>query len=72
MKVNYLLVVHSIELSDSDVAYNWYSNIEVYINGSKTKGREGGGPEEITNSAVNYFWASDLRILICRIINKLK
>lgn len=51
------------ELSDSDVAYNWYSNIEVYINGSKTKGRGGGGPEEITNSAVNYFWASDLRNL---------
>ncbi|MEH7385416.1 DUF4179 domain-containing protein [Bacillus sp. JJ1521] len=49
------------DLLDSDLAYNWYSNIEVYINGKKLDFGGGGGPEEITNSAVSYFWASDIK-----------
>ncbi|MEH7122430.1 DUF4179 domain-containing protein [Bacillus sp. JJ1773] len=49
------------DLSDSDLAYNWYSNIGVYIDGKKSDLGGGGGPKEITNSAVNYFWASDIK-----------
>ena len=49
------------ELSDKDLEYNWYSNIDVYINGRKSELGGGGGPEGITNSAVNYFWTSDLK-----------
>ena len=49
------------ELSDNDLAYNWYSDIEVYINDSKSSLGGGGGPEGITNSTVNYFWTTDLQ-----------
>ncbi|MDQ0233203.1 DUF4179 domain-containing protein [Metabacillus malikii] len=49
------------DISDNDLAYNWYSKIEVYINGKKSDLGGGGGPEGITNSAVNYFWTSDLK-----------
>ncbi|MBE1556259.1 DUF4179 domain-containing protein [Sporosarcina limicola] len=47
--------------SDIDLEYNWFSDIEVYINGSKF-GHVGGsgGPKNITSSTVNYFWAASL------------
>lgn len=49
------------ELSDKDLDYNWFSDIEVYINGSESNLGGGGGPKGITNSTVNYFWAADLQ-----------
>ena len=49
------------ELSDKDFQYNWFSDIEVYINGSESNLGGGGGPKGITNSTVNYFWAADLQ-----------
>jgi hypothetical protein len=49
------------DLSDKDLDYNWFSDIEVYINGSESLLGGGGGPKEITNSTVNYFWAADLQ-----------
>lgn len=49
------------DLSDEDLAYNWFSNIEVYMNGKKSDLGGGGGPKRITNSAVDYFWASDIK-----------
>lgn len=49
------------ELTDEDLDYNWYSDIEIYINGSELSLGEGGGPEAITHSTVNYFWAADLQ-----------
>ncbi|KYG29522.1 DUF4179 domain-containing protein [Alkalihalobacillus trypoxylicola] len=49
------------ELSDEDLEYNWFSDIEVYLNGSEiTTLGGGGGPQEITDSYVNYFWTNDL------------
>lgn len=49
------------DLSDNDLAYNWFSDIEVYINGSTLSPAGGGGPVHgITHSKVNYFWTADL------------
>lgn len=50
------------ELTDEDLDYNWYPDIEIYMNGSELSGAGGGGPVDgITNSTVNYFWAADLQ-----------
>ncbi|MFT4413319.1 DUF4179 domain-containing protein [Fredinandcohnia humi] len=49
------------DLSDEDLAYNWFSNIEVYMNGKKLDLGGGGRTESITNSAVNYFWSSAIK-----------
>ncbi|GAF63433.1 hypothetical protein BTS2_0324 [Bacillus sp. TS-2] len=49
------------ELSDEDLVYTWFSDIEVYLNGSEiTTLGGGGGPNEITNSYVDYFWTNDI------------
>lgn len=49
------------ELKDEDLDYNWYSDLDIYMNGSKLSGAWGGGPQEITNSTVNHFWTAELQ-----------
>lgn len=51
------------DLEDADLAYNWYTNIEVYLDGIELGGG-GGGPEEITNSHVQYFWTQEIGPLL--------
>lgn len=48
------------ELENDDLAYNWFSNIDIYIDGQKIELGGGGGPTEITESYINYFWAADI------------
>lgn len=48
------------DLKSDDLAYNWFSDIDVYIDGQKIKMGGGGGPREITESYINYFWAADI------------
>ncbi|MEO4055171.1 DUF4179 domain-containing protein [Solibacillus sp. CAU 1738] len=43
-----------------DLAYNWFTDIDVYIDGQKIEMGGGGGPREITESYINYFWAADI------------
>ncbi|MFJ8064548.1 DUF4179 domain-containing protein [Psychrobacillus sp. NPDC096426] len=47
-------------LDEDDLAYNWFTDIDVYIDGKKITLGGGGGPQEITNSMVNYFWSADI------------
>lgn len=48
------------KLEGDDLAYNWYSDIDIYIDGQKIQLGGGGGPQEITESYINYFWAADI------------
>ncbi|MFF5997091.1 DUF4179 domain-containing protein [Lysinibacillus sp. KU-BSD001] len=47
-------------LKGDDLAYNWFSHIDVYIDGQKIEMGGGGGPREITESYINYFWTADI------------
>ncbi|WP_062106781.1 DUF4179 domain-containing protein [Bacillus niameyensis] len=53
-------------LEGSDLAYNWYTNIEVYLDGKEIALGGGGGPEEITNSHVQYFWTQEIGPLLTK------
>ncbi|WP_422660111.1 DUF4179 domain-containing protein [Paenibacillus sp. EC2-1] len=48
------------DLKGDDLAYNWFSDIDVYIDGQKIEMGGGGGPRDITESYINYFWAADI------------
>lgn len=48
------------KLEGDDLAYNWLSDIDIYINGQEIQLGGGGGPEEITESYINYFWTADI------------
>lgn len=48
------------KLAGTDLAYNWYSNIDVYIDGQEMELGGGGGPQKITESYIPYFWAADI------------
>ncbi|GKU83042.1 DUF4179 domain-containing protein [Niallia sp. NCCP-28] len=59
-------------LTNKDLDYNWFSDIDVYINGKKSELSGGGGPNEITNSAVKYFWTTDLQNINMKDNQKIK
>lgn len=48
------------KLENEDLAYNWFSDIDIYIDRQKLQLGGGGGPQEITASYINYFWAADI------------
>ncbi|MEK4425507.1 DUF4179 domain-containing protein [Solibacillus sp. FSL K6-1523] len=48
------------KLNGDDLNYNWFSDIDVYIDGRKIEMGGGGGPEEITESYIHYFWSADV------------
>lgn len=48
------------KLANNDLVYNWFSDIDVYIDGQKIQQGGGGGPQEITESYINYFWTADI------------
>lgn len=48
------------KLEGDDLAYNWFTDINVYIDGQKIQLGGGGGPQEITESYINYFWTADI------------
>lgn len=60
------------DLLDEDLAYNWYSDIELYINGKEMSYGGGGGPSRITNSTVQYFWAADIKDIELKENHKIK
>lgn len=48
------------KLAGTDLAYNWFSDIDIYIDGQKIQRGGGGGPQKITESHIHYFWAADI------------
>ncbi|WP_057762097.1 DUF4179 domain-containing protein [Cytobacillus praedii] len=48
------------KLENNDLVYNWFSDIDIYIDGQKIQQGGGGGPQEITESYINYFWTADI------------
>ncbi len=48
------------KLKGDDLAFNWFSDIDVYIDGQLIKMGGHGGPQEITESYIHYFWAADI------------
>ncbi|KOP80327.1 hypothetical protein AMS59_02730 [Lysinibacillus sp. FJAT-14745] len=48
------------KLENNDLAYNWFSDIDIYIDGKKVELGGGGGPQEITESYIHYFWTADI------------
>lgn len=48
------------QLENNDLVYNWFSDIDVYIDGQIIQQGGGGGPQEITETYINYFWTADI------------
>lgn len=48
------------KLEGDDLDYNWFTDIDVYIDGKKYEMGGGSGPEEITATYIHYFWSADV------------
>lgn len=56
------ITFHS-DFSEEDLKWNWFTEMDIYINGKELGPGGGGGPHEINRTSVTYFWSANLHDL---------
>ncbi len=46
---------------EGDLDYNWFTDLDIYIDGKEVQYGGNGGPQEVTPSSVTYLWAANLK-----------